>query len=175
MINSILHIIRAKGIHTTLCAPTGRAAKRLSESTGQQATTIHRLLEFDPRLFDFKRHADNPLDTALLVVDESSMVDIVLMNKLLRAVPDHAALLLVGDVDQLPSVGPGYVLADIINSQQIPVSRLTEIFRQAASSKIITNAHAINAGRVSDVTQKGKPVISFSSLRRRPKRSKPNC
>lgn len=156
VINSILHIIRAKGIHTTLCAPTGRAAKRLSESTGQQATTIHRLLEFDPRLFDFKRHADNPLDTALLVVDESSMVDIVLMNKLLRAVPDHAALLLVGDVDQLPSVGPGYVLADIINSQQIPVSRLTEIFRQAACSKIITNAHAINAGRVPDVTQKGE-------------------
>ncbi|MEN3262496.1 ATP-dependent RecD-like DNA helicase [Sodalis endosymbiont of Spalangia cameroni] len=161
VINSILHIIRAKGIHTTLCAPTGRAAKRLSESTGQQATTIHRLLEFDPRLFDFKRHADNPLDTALLVVDESSMVDIVLMNKLLRAVPDHAALLLVGDVDQLPSVGPGYVLADIINSQQIPVSRLTEIFRQAACSKIITNAHAINAGRVPDVTQKGETSDFF--------------
>lgn len=156
VINSILHIIRAKGIHTTLCAPTGRAAKRLSESTGQQATTIHRLLEFDPRLFNFKRHADNPLDTALLVVDEASMVDIVLMNKLLRAVPDHAALLLVGDVDQLPSVGPGYVLADIINSQQIPVSRLTEIFRQAACSKIITNAHAINAGRLPDVIQKGE-------------------
>lgn len=161
VINSILHIIRAKGIHTTLCAPTGRAAKRLSESTGQQATTIHRLLEFDPRLFDFKRHADNPLDTALLVVDESSMVDIVLMNKLLRAVPDHAALLLVGDVDQLPSVGPGYVLADIINSQQIPVSRLTEIFRQAACSKIITNAHAINAGRLPDVTQKGESSDFF--------------
>lgn len=161
VINSILHIIRAKGIHTTLCAPTGRAAKRLSESTGQQATTIHRLLEFDPRLFDFKRHADNPLDTALLVVDESSMVDIVLMNKLLRTVPDHAALLLVGDVDQLPSVGPGYVLADIINSQQIPVSRLTEIFRQAACSKIITNAHAINAGRVPDVTQKGETSDFF--------------
>ncbi|MFT4465954.1 MAG: ATP-dependent DNA helicase [Sodalis sp. (in: enterobacteria)] len=161
VINSILHIIRAKGSHTTLCAPTGRAAKRLSESTGQQATTIHRLLEFDPRLFDFKRHADNPLDTALLVVDESSMVDIVLMNKLLRAVPDHAALLLVGDVDQLPSVGPGYVLADIINSQQIPVSRLTEIFRQVACSNIITNAHAINAGRVPDVTQKGETSDFF--------------
>lgn len=156
VINSILHIMRAKGIRTTLCAPTGRAAKRLSESTGQQATTIHRLLEFNPRLFNCKRNAYNLLDTSLLVIDESSMVDIVLMNKLLRALPDHAALLLVGDVNQLPSVGPGYVLADIINSQQMPVSQLTEIFRQAACSKIITNAHAINAGRVPNVTKKGE-------------------
>jgi exodeoxyribonuclease V alpha subunit len=161
VINSILHIIRARGIKTTLCAPTGRAAKRLSESTGENATTIHRLLDFDPKLFDFKRNADNPLDTALIVVDESSMVDIVLMNKLLRALPDHAALLLVGDVDQLPSVGPGYVLSDIIGSQQIAVSRLTEIFRQAAGSKIITNAHAINAGRIPDVTKRGEESDFF--------------
>lgn len=161
VINSILHIIRARGIKTTLCAPTGRAAKRLSESTGENATTIHRLLDFDPKLFDFKRNADNPLDTALIVVDESSMVDILLMNKLLRALPDHAALLLVGDVDQLPSVGPGYVLSDIIGSQQIAVSRLTEIFRQAAGSKIITNAHAINAGRIPDVTKKGEESDFF--------------
>lgn len=156
VINSILHIIKAKGIHITLCAPTGRAAKRLSESTGHKATTIHRLLAFDHRSLDFKHNADNPIDTALLVVDESSMVDIILMNKLLRALPDHAALLLVGDIDQLPSVGPGYVLADIINSQMIPVSRLTEIFRQIACSKIITNAHAINAGRMPDVTNNGE-------------------
>lgn len=161
LVNSILHITRAKGIHTTLCAPTGRAAKRLSESTGQTATTIHRLLEFDPRQFSFKRNADNPLDTALLVVDESSMVDIVLMHELLRALPDHAALLLVGDVDQLPSVGPGYVLADIINSQMIPVSRLTEIFRQESCSNIITNAHAINAGHVPDVSQRGESSDFF--------------
>lgn len=155
LIKSILHIIHVQGIHTTLCAPTGRTAKRLSESTGQQATTIHRLLEFDPRVVDFKRNADNPIDTALLVVDESSMVDIILMNKLLNALPNHAALLLVGDVNQLPSIGPGYVLADIINSRQMTVSRLTEIFRQVARSKIITNAHAINAGCVPEVTQKG--------------------
>ncbi|CUX96934.1 SF1B family DNA helicase RecD2 [Candidatus Doolittlea endobia] len=154
VINSILHIIRAKGIDTTLCAPTGRAAKRLSESTGQQVTTIHRLLEFHPLPFGFKRNADHPLDTTLLVIDESSMVDVILMNKLLCAVPDHAALLLVGDVDQLSSVGPGYVLADIINSQKIPISQLTEIFRQAACSNITTSAHTINTGHVPNVTNK---------------------
>lgn len=125
VINSILHILKTKGIEPTLCAPTGLAAKRLSESTRENAMTIHRLLDFDPSRFDFKHNADNHIDTALLVVDESSMIDIVLMNKLLRALPDHSALLLVGDIDHLPSVGPGHVLSDIIHSQQIPVSRLT--------------------------------------------------
>ena len=161
VVNSILKIIQAKQAHVTLCAPTGRAAKRLSESTGQEASTIHRLLEFDPSAFDFKRNADNPLETDLLVVDESSMVDVVLMNQLLRAVPDEAAVLLVGDVDQLPSVGPGSVLSDLIESGQVPVARLTEIFRQAATSQIITGAHAINRGQAPRQTQKGEDTDFF--------------
>ena len=148
LVNSILLIIQAKQLRVILCAPTGRAAKRLSESTGFEAKTIHRLLEFDPQSFGFKRGKDNPLDTDLLVIDESSMVDIALMNKLLAAVPDKAALMIVGDVDQLPSVGPGSVLADIIDSGSVPTVRLTEIFRQAAASKIIVNAHRINKGEM---------------------------
>jgi exodeoxyribonuclease V alpha subunit len=146
LVNSILLILRAKALNVTLCAPTGRAAKRLSESTGLEAKTIHRLLEFDPKTFSFKRTKDNPLETELLVIDESSMVDVTLMNRLLAAVPDRAGLLIVGDVDQLPSVGPGSVLADIIDSGAVPTVRLTEIFRQAATSRIITNAHRINKG-----------------------------
>jgi exodeoxyribonuclease V alpha subunit len=123
-----------------LCAPTGRAAKRMSEATGREAKTIHRLLEFDPKAFAFKRNEEMPLDCDLLVVDEASMVDVLLMQSLLRAVPDHAALLIVGDIDQLPSVGPGQVLADVIGSAAVPVVRLTEVFRQAAQSRIITSA-----------------------------------
>lgn len=146
LVNSILAILQARKVRITLCAPTGRAAKRLAESTGLEAKTIHRLLEFDPQTFGFKRGRENPLDTDLLVVDESSMVDIVLLNRLLAAVPDHAALIIVGDVDQLPSVGPGAVLADIIESGRVPTVRLTEIFRQAAESRIIVNAHRINRG-----------------------------
>jgi exodeoxyribonuclease V alpha subunit len=148
VVNSILRIIRAKGVKVLLCAPTGRAAKRLGESTGVDAQTIHRLLEFDPSIMGFKRNQDEPLDAELVVVDETSMVDVVLMNQLLRAVPDHCAVLLVGDVDQLPSVGPGAVLADMISSHAVPTARLTEIFRQAASSKIIVNAHRINKGQM---------------------------
>ena len=119
-----------------------------------EAKTIHRLLEFDPKAFGFKRNEENPLDCDLLVVDESSMVDVLLMQSLLKAVPRSAALLIVGDIDQLPSVGPGQVLADIIGSGAVPVVRLTEVFRQAAQSKIITTAHAINSGQLPDL---GKP------------------
>ena len=147
LVNSILKILAAKGPKLALCAPTGRAAKRLSESTGREATTIHRLLEADPKEGGFKRGEQNPLDCDLLVVDETSMVDVPLMRALLRALPEGAALLLVGDVDQLPSVGPGQVLADIIASGAVPVVRLTEVFRQAAGSRIVTNAHLINAGQ----------------------------
>ena len=154
-VNSILKIIKAKKAQVLLCAPTGRAAKRLSESTGEEATTIHRLLEFDPTAFDFKHNAENPLEAELLIVDESSMVDVVLMNQLLRAVPDNCAVILVGDIDQLPSVGPGAVLNDLIASEQLPVARLTEIFRQAATSQIITGAHAINRGKAPKPTEKG--------------------
>jgi exodeoxyribonuclease V alpha subunit len=148
LVNSILLTLRAKSITVTLCAPTGRAAKRLSESTGIEAKTIHRLLEFDPQSFGFKRNRDNPLETDLVVIDEASMVDIVLMNRLLAAVPDKAALMLVGDVDQLPSVGPGAVLGDIIHAGSVPTISLTEIFRQAATSRIIVNAHRINKGEM---------------------------
>src|SRR6266481_293380 len=152
LVNSLLKILTAKAVAIALCAPTGRAAKRLSESTGLEAKTIHRLLETDPRTGSFRRNEDAPLDCDLLVVDETSMVDVPLMRAVLRALPTRAALLLVGDVDQLPSVGPGQVLADIIASDAVPVVRLTEIFRQAAESRIITNAHRINQGLMPDLT-----------------------
>ncbi len=146
LIRSLLQILTAKKVRPLLCAPTGRAAKRMSESTGLPAQTIHRLLEFDPKQGRFTRNEGRPLDVDLVVVDETSMVDVPLMYALLRAHPPGAALVLVGDVDQLPSVGPGNVLSDIIASQCIPVVRLTEVFRQAAQSRIITNAHRINQG-----------------------------
>jgi len=148
LVNSILKVLGAKQVELALCAPTGRAAKRLSESTGLEARTIHRLLEADPKTGGFKRGEDNRLDCDLLVVDEISMVDVPLMRALLKALPNEAALLLVGDADQLPSVGPGQVLADIIGSGAVPVVRLTEVFRQAAESQIIVNAHRINAGKM---------------------------
>jgi exodeoxyribonuclease V alpha subunit len=151
LVNSILRILRAKAVVIALCAPTGRAAKRLSESTRLEAKTIHRLLETDPRTGAFRRTEETPLDCDLLVVDETSMVDVPLMRTLLRALPDRAALLLVGDVDQLPSVGPGQVLADVIASNAVPVVRLTEVFRQAAESQIIVNAHRINQGLMPDL------------------------
>lgn len=152
IVNSILRILAAKGAKLLLCAPTGRAAKRMTEATGMEARTIHRLLEFDPKAFGFKRNDENPLDCDLLVIDESSMVDVSLMQSLLKAVPSSAALLIVGDIDQLPSVGPGQVLADIIGSGAVPVVRLTEVFRQAAQSRIITSAHQINEGRLPDLS-----------------------
>ncbi len=160
-VNSILKIIQAKKCQVQLCAPTGRAAKKLSESTSTEALTIHRLLDFDPASFDFKKNKDNLLELDVIIIDEVSMVDIVLMNQLLRAVPDDAAVILVGDVDQLPSVGPGAVLADMINSQVLPVARLTEIFRQAASSQIITTAHQINRGIPPRKTPKGTHTDFF--------------
>jgi exodeoxyribonuclease V alpha subunit len=141
----------AKTIEIALCAPTGRAAKRLCESTGLQAKTIHRMLETDPRTGRFRRNEEVPLDCDLLVVDETSMVDAPLMQAVLRAVPETAALLLIGDVDQLPSVGPGQVLADIIASGAVPVVRLTEVFRQAGESRIVTNARRINHGLMPDL------------------------
>ena len=145
----------AKRTAVALCAPTGRAAKRLSESTGLEAKTIHRLLETDPAKGSFRRDQSNPLSCELLVVDEASMVDVLLMRALLRALPDQSALLVVGDVDQLPSVGPGQVLADIIGSAAVPVVRLTEVFRQAAESRVIINAHRINRGQMPELDQTG--------------------
>ncbi len=153
IVNSILRILAAKGVNLLLCAPTGRAAKRMTEATGFEAKTIHRLLEVDPKGGGFKRNAENPLDCELLVIDETSMVDVPLMHALLKALPDSSALLIVGDIDQLPSVGPGQVLADIIQSEAIPVVRLTEVFRQAAESRIITAAHRINKGQMPDLAR----------------------
>ena len=153
IVNSILRILEAKAVKLLLCAPTGRAARRMSEATGMEARTIHRLLEFDPQAFGFKRNPENPLDCDLLVIDESSMVDVLLMQSLLNAVPDGAAVLIMGDIEQLPSVGPGQVLADIIASGAVPVVRLTEVFRQAARSRIITSAHQINRGRIPDLAK----------------------
>jgi exodeoxyribonuclease V alpha subunit len=140
-----------------LCAPTGRAAKRLAESTGLEAKTIHRLLETDPRTGEFRRTEEHPLNCDLLVVDEASMIDVLLMRSLLRAIPDEAGLLIIGDVDQLPSVGPGQVLADIIAANVLPVVRLTEVFRQAAGSRVITNAHRINRGQMPELTKGNVP------------------
>jgi exodeoxyribonuclease V alpha subunit len=152
IVNSILQILAAKSVALLLCAPTGRAAKRMKEATGMEAKTIHRLLEIDPKSFGFKRNKENPLECDLLVIDESSMVDVSLMQSLLKAVPAHAAVLIVGDIDQLPSVGPGQVLADIIGSCVVPVVRLKEVFRQAAESRIITTAHRINQGKTPDLS-----------------------
>ncbi len=151
IVNAILRILAAKGARLLLCAPTGRAARRMTETSGFEARTIHRLLEVDPASGGFRRDAEHPVDCDLLVVDEASMVDVPLMHALVKAVPDGAALLIVGDIDQLPSVGPGQVLADVIGSGAVPVVRLTEVFRQAAKSRIIVNAHRINAGDVPEL------------------------
>lgn len=156
LVNSILAVLEQRRIRIALCAPTGRAARRMQEATGRTAKTIHRLLEFDPASFDFKHNRDNPLPCDLLVADEASMIDVTLANRLLAAVPDHAALLLVGDVDQLPSVGPGRVLADLIDSGMVPTVRLTEVFRQARESLIVTNAHLINGGFMPKKSPRGQ-------------------
>jgi exodeoxyribonuclease V alpha subunit len=148
IVNSILKIFQAKGLKCLLCAPTGRAAKKLSESTGNPAKTIHRLLDFDPATHLFKRNADSPLEADLVLADEVSMLDLPLAYSLIAAVPDHASVVLVGDIDQLPSVGPGAVLGDLIDSGRVHTVRLTEVFRQAAESQIIRSAHDINQGRV---------------------------
>ncbi len=161
IVRGVLEVFAAKSMRCGLCAPTGRAAKRLTETTGREAKTIHRLLEFDPALGGFKRDGNNPLDLDLLVVDEASMVDVVLMNRLLQAVPKRACLVLVGDVDQLPSVGPGMVLADTIASGVVPVVRLTEIFRQAGQSWIVRAAHAVRQGEVPESAPPGQGDFYF--------------
>jgi exodeoxyribonuclease V alpha subunit len=164
LVNAILMILRAKKVRCQLCAPTGRAAKRLTETTGLEAKTIHRLLEIRSNA-GFTRNEANPLECDLLVVDESSMVDVPLMHALLRALPREAALLLVGDVDQLPSVGPGLVLKNLIDSGIAPVVQLTEVFRQAAGSQIITAAHGINQGVVPSRTS-GEGLLDFYFIER---------
>lgn len=155
IVNAILKILSAVNVKINLCAPTGRAARRMSEATGRPALTVHRLLQFEPKNGRFHHDSDSPLKCDLLIVDEASMVDASLMSALLSAVPSHAAVILVGDVDQLPSVGPGRVLGDIIDSGCVPVFRLIEVFRQAAASRIILNAHRINSGTIPDL---GRPA-----------------
>ncbi len=156
---TIVALWRAMGKTLLLAAPTGRAAQRLAELTGVEAKTIHRLLAFDPKTMQFRQNEEHPLEVDALVVDETSMLDLFLAHSLFKAVPRDAQVLLVGDVDQLPSVGPGMVLRDLIASEQIPVVRLTTIFRQAASSHIITNAHRINAGQFPQLT----PTTKFAT------------
>ena len=146
LVRGLVKILEKKRQRVLLAAPTGRAAKRLAEATGAEATTLHRLLEFDPKARQFLRNREHPLSCDLLIVDEASMLDTVLANHVLRAVPDHGRLILVGDVDQLPSVGPGRVLGDLIRSDAVEVVRLTEIFRQAERSLIVVNAHRVNQG-----------------------------
>lgn len=145
-LNTVLTVLDDLGLDVSLAAPTGRAAKRMTETTGKEAKTIHRLLEFGPG-GGFKKNQDDPLETDFVVLDEMSMVDISLMAALLQAIPNHASVLLVGDIDQLPSVMAGNVLGDLISSESIPVTRLSQIYRQAASSRIVQNAHKINKGR----------------------------
>ena len=147
LINCLITILGRKNQHIVLASPTGRAAKRLSEVTGKEAKTIHRLLEYSPREGCFKRNEEYPLHADMVIIDEVSMVDILLMNHLLKAIPPEATLILVGDVDQLPSVGPGSVLRDIITSGQVETVKLREIFRQARESLIVVNAHRVNHGR----------------------------
>jgi len=144
--------LEAQGVTYALASPTGRAAKRLSEATGRSARTIHRLLEYSP-IEGFKHNDENPLDLDFLVVDESSMLDLLLTNNLLKAVRPGTRILFVGDVDQLPSVGAGDVLRDLIDSSVVPITRLNTIFRQAAHSRIITNAHLINQGKLPDFSK----------------------
>ena len=148
----MIRLFEADGRRILLAAPTGRAAKRISETTDREAKTIHRLLEFSPHQNGFKRNRENPLDADVVIIDEMSMVDIVLMNKLMQAIPTHATVILIGDTDQLPSVGAGNVLKGLIDSNRIPVVTLTEIFRQAQQSMIVTNAHLINTGEVPNLS-----------------------
>ena len=155
---TIAALWRAMGKSILLAAPTGRAAQRLAEMTKQEAKTIHRLLAFDPKTMHFRFDEQNPLEADAIILDETSMLDLFLAHSFVKAVPPDAQVLLVGDIDQLPSVGPGMVLRDMINSEQIPVVRLTEVFRQAASSQIITNAHLINAGQFPHLT----PTTKFA-------------
>ena len=155
----IIAALKHMGLRILLAAPTGRAAKRMSEATGMESKTIHRLLEFNPK-DGYKRNDENPLEGDALIVDECSMIDIILMNNLMKAIPSSMRVVFVGDIDQLPSVGAGNVLRDIIESEKIPVIRLTRIFRQAQTSRIVMSAHAINQGRFPD-TSNGKQTDFF--------------
>ncbi len=168
IVRAILSVFDQAGVATRLAAPTGRAAKRMTEATGREAATLHRLLEFDPKTGAFKRDAKRPLEVGAVVVDESSMVDVWMGDALTQAIADGARLVLVGDVDQLPSVGPGSVLRDAIASGVVPTVRLLKIFRQAEKSLIVQNAHRINAGEPPVVPAAGEDADFFTIDRRDP-------
>lgn len=167
IVRAILSVFESARLSVRLAAPTGRAAKRLSEATKRPASTIHRLLEYDPRLRKFALGAERPLDTDALVVDEASMIDLELAVALFSAVPPAARVVIVGDSDQLPSVGPGAVLRDIIDSRVVPVVTLDEIFRQAAESRIVKNAHAILRGEMPESSDPSAPQADFFVISRR--------
>lgn len=161
IIRAVIQIYRATGAKIVLTAPTGRASKRMTEATGQAASTIHRLLEFSWQKGGFQRNENRPIEADVIIVDEASMIDTALMYHLLRAIPSGATFIMVGDSNQLPSVGPGNVLRDTINSETFPVIELNEVFRQARESGIIVNAHRINHGLLPEVTDPGKHLGDF--------------
>jgi exodeoxyribonuclease V alpha subunit len=167
IVRAILSVFERARLSVRLAAPTGRAAKRLSEATGRPASTLHRLLEYDPRLRAFQRSLDKPIDTDAVIVDEASMIDVELAAALLAAVPPAARLVIVGDVDQLPSVGPGAVLRDVIDSRSVPTVRLDRIFRQAEESRIVANAHAILRGEMPESAAADAPNADFFVVQRR--------
>jgi exodeoxyribonuclease V alpha subunit len=168
LVNGIIQILEKKGRRILLAAPTGRAAKRMTEATGREARTLHRLLEFDPKTMSFQRNRDRPLETDMVVVDEASMIDTVLAYNLLKALPLWCQLVLVGDVDQLPSVGPGNVLLDLIRSDAAHVVRLEHIFRQAEASLIVVNAHRVNHGEMPRLAPAGASTDFFFVERKEP-------
>jgi exodeoxyribonuclease V alpha subunit len=172
LVKAVLAVFARAGLDVRLTAPTGRAAKRLSEATGAEACTLHRLLEFDPRTATFKRDARRPIEAGAVVVDEASMVDLPMADALLQAIGPDTRLLFVGDVDQLPSVGPGAVLRDVIASGEVPCVRLQQVFRQAARSLIVTNAHRINRGEAPVVAPGGAAADFFVLDRRDPERAR---
>ena len=166
IVNSIIKILEKMRVRICLAAPTGRAAKKLSEATGREAKTIHRLLEYSPREKAFRRNEQNILAVDVVVIDEASMIDVLLMNHLMLAIPSHATLILIGDIDQLPSVGPGNVLKDIISSRKVEVVTLNEIFRQAESSLIVVNAHRVNRGEFLHIDSESKELSDFYFIHR---------
>lgn len=168
LVNGIIRILEKKGRRILLAAPTGRAAKRMTETTGHEAETIHRLLEYSPTEHRFQRDRDNPLEADLVILDEASMLDTTLAFQVVKALPPRCQLVLVGDVDQLPSVGPGSVLGDIIHSGAVPVVRLSHIFRQSQQSLIIVNAHRINAGQMPEGGEHQESADFFFIERKEP-------
>jgi len=161
LVRSLIEVFEAKKLRCVLAAPTGRAAKRLTETTNRPAKTLHRLLEFDPAGGGFQRNAGNLLNGDVFILDECSMIDVLLAWQFFEAVPNHAAVVMVGDVDQLPSVGPGRVLSDLIRSRQVAVARLTEIFRQARTSRIVSAAHAVNQGQMPNLQAPESGLTDF--------------